>query len=293
MTTTTPTDPEKVAITPRNVTWDWTGLPLHYLDNDPQATHFVNAFHMLLPEGEVFFVQTFQKALAHITDETVRQDVLGFIGQEAMHSASHQTVLDHFAAAGVNTDPYIDQVRWFFRGLLGDRDLAGRKRYSWLVERVAVIAALEHVTSYLGNWVLNADAWDQAMEPRMLDMLRWHCAEEVEHRHVAFDLFTHLDGSYFHRIRAHLVAFPTFALLVYRGMRFMTILDPQSPSGRWTMLRGYLRAGRRGLIPGAGDVARMAIEYFRPGYHPRNYGSTSQAVAYLASSPAAQAAMAT
>jgi predicted metal-dependent hydrolase len=293
MSTTAANDPHKVALTPRNVKWDWTGLPMHYLDNNPVATHFVNGFHLLLPEGEVFFVQTFQEALAHIADETVREDVLGFIGQEAVHSASHQAVLDHFAAAGVDTSPFVDQVRWFFRGLLGDRHLAGRKRYSWLVERVGMIAALEHVTSYLGNWALNADAWDSRMETRMLDMLRWHLAEEVEHRHVAFDLFTHLDGSYVRRVRAHLVAFPTFAFMAYRGLRFMTVTDPWSPSGRWATLREYLRAARAGLVPGPRDIATMATEYFRPSYHPRNYGSTSQAVAYLASSPAAQAAQAT
>jgi hypothetical protein len=32
------------------------------------------------------------------------------------------------------------------------------------------------------------------------------------------------------------------------------------------------------------------LPYLRPGYHPSQHGSTSQAVAYLASSPAAAAA---
>ncbi|VFA91138.1 Predicted metal-dependent hydrolase [Nocardia farcinica] len=289
--TGTPVDPEKVALAPRDVRWEWSGLPAHYLDDDPVATHLIDAFHMLLPEGEIFFVQTFQEALAHITDDAVRADVLGFIGQEAVHSSSHQSVLDHFTAQGIDTTPYIRQVRWLFRGLLGDRHLSGKARYSWLVERVAVIAALEHVTSYLGNWGLNATAWDEAMEPRMLDLLRWHLAEEVEHRHVAYDLFTHLDGSYRHRIRAHLVALPTFVFLTARGIRFMCGLDPDAPTGRWKQLRAYLAAAEKKLVPGPRDIAVMAFEYFRPGYHPSHYGSTSQAVAYLASSPAAHAAM--
>jgi predicted metal-dependent hydrolase len=32
------------------------------------------------------------------------------------------------------------------------------------------------------------------------------------------------------------------------------------------------------------------LSYFRPGYSPQDVGSTAQAVAYLASSPAARAA---
>ncbi|OZD13045.1 metal-dependent hydrolase [Rhodococcus sp. 06-156-3C] len=284
---TRPVDPPRVSLVPRDVRWDWSDLPIHYLGNQPMATHFANAFNMLLPEGEVFFVQTFQQALAHIIDEQVRDDVIGFIGQEAVHSTAHQSVLEHFASQGFDTAPYVDQVRWFFRGLLGDRDLDGAKKHSWLIERIAIVAALEHVTSYIGNWGLNAHSWDTEMDPRMLDLFRWHLAEEVEHRHVAFDLFTHLDGSYLRRIRAHIVAYPTFILLVLRAVRYLADADPHSPSGRIARLRGLRRAIKDGLILGPKDVFRMAIDYFRPSYHPSQYGSTSQAVAYLASSPAA------
>lgn len=285
-----PVDPQKVALKARAVEWDWTGLPMHYLDENPFATHFINAFNMLLPEGEIFFVQVFQEALRLIRDEGVHEDVLGFIGQEAVHSSAHQSLVDHLAAEGVDTEPYVNQIRWFFRKLLGDRDLTGRKAHSWLLERVAVVAALEHFTSYLGDWGLNARAWDDTFEPRALDLIRWHLAEEVEHRHVAFDLFTHLDGTYRHRIRAYLVAMPTFALFVYRGIRYMTSIDAAAPSSRRSLLRAYRRAYRRGLVPSPRSMATMFVQYFRPSYHPSRYGSTSQAVAYLASSPAALAA---
>lgn len=285
-----PADPQKVALKARAVEWDWTDIPMHYLDGNPFATHFINAFNMLLPEGEIFFVQVFQQALRLIQDDSVHEDVVGFIGQEAVHSSAHQSLLDHLAAEGVDTDPYVDQIRWFFRKVLGDRDFSGRKAHSWLLERVAVVAALEHFTSYLGDWGLNARAWDHTFEPRVLDLIRWHLAEEVEHRHVAFDLFTHLDGTYRRRIRAYLVALPTFALFTYRGIRYMSTLDPAAPSNRRSLLREYRRAYRRGLVPSPGSLARMFVEYFRPSYHPSHYGSTSQAVAYLASSPAALAA---
>lgn len=285
-----PSDPGRVALTARAVEWDWTGLPAHYLDGNPFATHFVNTFNMLLPEGEIFFVQVFQQALRLIRDAQVHEDVVGFIGQEAVHSSAHQSLLDHLATEGLDTDPYVDQIRWFFRTLLGDRDLTGDEAHSWLLERVATVAALEHLTSYLGDWGLNARAWDSTFEPRVLELLRWHLAEEVEHRHVAFDLFSHLDGGYHRRIRAYLIALPTFALFVYRGLRYLCTLDPAAPSSRLSMLREYRRAYRRGLIPGPVSVARMACEYFRPSYHPSRYGSTSQAVAYLASSPAVLAA---
>ncbi len=155
---TTQPEADKVALTARNVSWDWTGLPMHYFDANPFATHLANGMNMLLPEGEVFFVEVFQKALPLIKDDAVRADVIGFIGQEATHSSSHQSLLEHLKAQGLDTDPYVAQIQWMFRRLLGDRELTGRKAHSWLLERVAVVAALEHFTSYLGDWGLNARA---------------------------------------------------------------------------------------------------------------------------------------
>lgn len=284
-------DGSTVALTPRAVSWDWTGLPLHFVTDNPLVTHIANGMNMLLPEGEVFFVQVFREALALVQDEKVREDVLGFIGQEAMHSSSHQSLVDYLQASGLDMAPFTDQIRWMFRKLLGDRDLEGERAKAWLIERVAFVAAVEHVTSWLGNWGLNAEAWDDAVEPRVLDLFRWHLAEEVEHRHVAFDLFTHLDGSYWRRVRTWLIVFPILAVLWGRGTAYLMSVDPElPPQRRKVRLRDIRQAYRSGMVFTPWETTKMFAQYFRPHYHPRQYGSTSQAVAYLANSPAAQAA---
>ncbi|MFC9659668.1 metal-dependent hydrolase [Nocardia sp. NPDC127606] len=284
------TDIDKVALAARDMTWDWTGLPMHYFDGNPFATHLANGMNMLLPEGEVFFVEVFRKALPLIKDASVREDVIGFIGQEATHSAAHQSLLEYLDAEGLDTEPFVEQIRWMFTALLGDRDLTGRKAHSWLLERVAIVAALEHFTSYLGDWGLNAHGWDSTLDPKVLDLFRWHLAEEVEHRHVAFDVFTHLDGRYLRRVRAWLLAAPMLAVLWVRGIRYMMSVDPALDGGnRRIELRDVRMAVNKGLMPGPWSLTKMFFEYFRPGYHPSKYGSTSQAVAYLAASPAARA----
>ena len=101
-------------------------------------------------------------------------------------------MLPHLKELGLDPTPYTAQVDWLFEKLLGDRTLPpGRARQWWLMERVATIAAIEHYTAFLGNWVLNAEALDRrGADPTMLDLLRWHGAEEVEHRSVAFELFS-------------------------------------------------------------------------------------------------------
>lgn len=288
---TTVDDPAQVVLRPRDVRFDWSALPMHWVPGEPLATHVINVLHLLLPEGERWFVEVFKQALPMIKDAGLREEVLGFIGQEAMHAKSHQGVVDHFQAHDLDTDPYVRQITWLFRTLLGDHGETGKRADDWVVERVGLVAGIEHITALLGQWILDAAALDAAgADATMLDLLRWHGAEEVEHRSVAFDLFTHLDGRYYKRVRFFLLAAPVFLWLWIRGARFLMANDPTLPGGVRPRWRDYLRSAKRGLLPGPWQAIRLLLPYFRPSFHPRRHGSTSQAVSYLARSPAALAA---
>ena len=286
-----PGDPDRVALHARDVEFDWSQLPMHWIPGEPFATHWVNFLHLVLPEGERWFVEVFKQALPLINDERLAEDVRGFVGQEAVHAESHQGVIDHFDAHGLNTRPFVDQVRWMFRKTLGDRPLRGKRAESWLVQRLALIAAVEHFTAFLGQWVLDAEELDLAgADETMLDLLRWHGAEEVEHRAVAFDLYQHVHGKYRQRCGALLIAAGVLAKLWVRGVKFLMRGDPVLRGSRKPRWRDLRRAGKRGIIPSIWHLLGAMPGYLRPSYHPSRYGSTAQAVAYLAQSPAALAA---
>ena len=283
---------DNLMLQPRDVAFDWTDLPTHWVPAEPFVTHTINVLHLLLPAGERWFVDVFTQALPLIKDDKLREEVLGFIGQEITHARSHQGVLDHWKAKGIDTDPYVRQIDWMFGKALGDRDLVSKRREEWLIERLSIIAAIEHITAMLGNWALNSPALDAAgADPTMLDLLRWHGAEEVEHRAVAYDLFTHLDGRYLRRVRGMMVTWPIMLWLWVRGVVFLMRTDPEltgrRKKARW---RYYFRASRRHLLPPANELVRGVLTYSRPRYHPSQEFSTGQAVAYLATSPAARAA---
>ncbi len=248
----------------------------------------INVLHLLLPAGERWFVHVYKQALPHIEDERLREDVVGFIGQEAMHAAAHDDVLPHLKRLGLDPTPYTAQVDWLFEKLLGDRTLPpGRARHWWLMERVAMIAAIEHYTAFLGDWVLNAEALDRrGADPTMLDLLRWHGAEEVEHRSVAFDLFMHVDGGYRRRARTWATAFSALVFLWQRGVRFFMENDPHLVDGKASFGQFFM-AGQQGVLPSTGSMLKSIPKYLSRTYHPSQEGSTAQAVAYLASSPGA------
>jgi predicted metal-dependent hydrolase len=279
---------EQLVLHARDVRFGWAALPAHWIPGEPQATHTINVLHLALPEGERWFVEVFKQALPLIRDPRLAEDVRGFIGQEAVHAEAHDGAAAHLETAGVRVRPFVAQMEWLFRKLLGDRDLTGRAAEEWLVERLGIIAAIEHYTAFLGQWVLDAPLAAAGADPVMLDLLRWHGAEEVEHRSVAFDVFMHLDGRYGRRVRSMAAVTPVLAWIFARGTRYLMRTDPARP-GR-ASLRAYRRAAKRGLLPTGRELLREIRPYFRRSYHPSETGNTEQAVAYLASSPAARAA---
>ncbi|MGL4305055.1 MAG: metal-dependent hydrolase [Mycobacteriaceae bacterium] len=288
-------EPDNIILQARNVKFDWNTLPMHWVPGDPFVTHTFNVLHLLLPAGEDWFVETFKEALPLIQDENLREQVIGFIGQEAVHSQSHTGVLVHLKEKGLDPTPFTDQMNWFFGKVLGPNLAANGDPQNNLVERLSVIAAIEHVTAFLGDWVLNAQALDSAnIHPTMLDLLRWHGAEEVEHRCVAHDVLQYFDKRYSRRIRTGLIIFPALWWIWIRGVRFLMAHDPEL--SQWSKHRrkphwsDFFAAGRRGMLPKAAHLFVSMSRSFKPHYHPRDEGSTAQAVKYLASSPAALAA---
>ncbi|MYS24973.1 hypothetical protein GA0115240_172031 [Streptomyces sp. DvalAA-14] len=286
------------AITPRRVSFDWTRTPLHWIPDEPTATHVINVLHLLLPAGERWFVKVFKEALPLVTDEQLLKDVKGFMGQESTHSVQHAYVLDHLAEQRLDTDAYTRRVEWMFDVLLGERPPWGLPvpDREWLRFRLSLIAAIEHFTAVLGDWILAADALDRVgADEVMLDLLRWHGAEEVEHRAVAFDMYQHTGGRgaarYLRRAEGMALAWPTLFYLWVTGARYTMRHDPQLDHGAYRF-RAHRAAARRGLLPSWASLNRAMPRYLRRSYHPSQEGSLRKAVEYLAISPAARAATA-
>ncbi|MFF2849941.1 metal-dependent hydrolase [Streptomyces sp. NPDC058001] len=290
-------DSDRVVISPRRVSFDWDTTPLHWIPDEPTATHVINVLHLLLPAGERWFVRVFKEALPLVTDDELLRDVKGFMGQEATHSVQHAYVLDHLAAQRLDTAAYTKYVDFLFERLLGERPPLGVPvpAREWLRVRLATIAAIEQFTAVLGDWVLGADALDDAgADAIMLDLLRWHGAEEVEHRAVAFDMYEHCGGDalprHARRIVSMAITAPVMLYLWVWGAAYLIRHDPQLAGRLRYSLTEHNKAVRKGLLPTWGDLGRAVPRYLRRSYHPSQEGSLRRAVAYLASSPAARSA---
>ena len=270
----------------------WDGHPAHWIPGDPMASHVGNALHLLFPTGERFFMEAVRDASDDVTDPDLRDAIKEFIKQEAWHAQAHDQVLRHLDEVGIDPSGYIDRLERFF-------DLILRDRPSWpewtkgfqIKRRLAITAALEHFTAVLGHWALTADGLDEAgADATMLDLFRWHAAEEVEHRALVFDVYQHVGGGY--PLRAAAMIGTTVGLLAEwaLGVRYFIRHDPDIDDADRPGIGDYLRAARQGRVPSIGMLLRSVPRYLRPGHHPRDEADSALAVEYLRRSPAVAAA---
>jgi predicted metal-dependent hydrolase len=142
----------------------------------------------------------------------------------------------------------------------------------------------------LGQWVLTNRGLDYAgADPMMLDLLRWHGAEEVEHRSLVYDVYQHVCGSYLIRVVSMFFTAPLFVAWWVAGARYLMAQDP-TIDGKWR-LRDWWRAAREYRVIGPWKLlVTTPARYLRPSHHPNDEADTQMAVDYLNYSPVAKAA---
>lgn len=284
---------------PRKVQFDWSETPLDWIPGQPFASTFINEINTILPAGEFWFCRLYNQALPYVTDPKLRDDVQMFVRQEAMHARGHGGAIEEYLKQnGVETERNTRIMEWLFGTALAD-DPFGRKLPSflqrqWLVFRLGIIAAVEHMTCVLGTYALRNKTWDEAgADPVLLDLIRWHGAEEIEHRSVAFDLYKHLGGGYLSRYYLATIATPAVFLLWVDGAANFLSQDPRFAAKKpavwkpWIWLE-WARVSRGGHLPNPFWLIFLKqLPFFSPWYDPVKEGSTEEALAYLSQSPAA------
>ena len=98
----------------------------------------------------------------------------------------------------------------------------------------------------------------------MLEFWRWHAAEELEHKSVAFDLFTKVGGGYVTRMLSVLAAALFLAVPMLRITRSMMQQDPHTPT------RAERREAARVQRELLGRQFKLLAAFLRPDFHPWN-----------------------
>lgn len=254
------TTPADLTITPRDLRFG-RGIERKrfWLNDDPFATAFYNALSVTFPKGEAFFCESV-KAFREGTPAKLEGEINAFVKQEVIHSREHVAFNRHVLDQGYDLSRLEARVQ---QGL----DLTkGRPK----IANLASTMALEHFTAILAHELIATPAHLDGGEQQAVALWRWHAAEEIEHKGVAYDTWLHAtkDWTRWRRWKVKSLVMLRVTANFVRG-RTAGMLDLLRQDGitglrAWAGLAWYA-FGKPGM---ARKIAGTWVSYFLPGFHP-------------------------
>jgi predicted metal-dependent hydrolase len=158
-----------------------------WLDDNTLLTAVFNGMSITFPAGEKFFIDSVRHFAGDVTDPVLKNHIKGFCGQEGFHRREHQRYNEALCdARGYDLEK--------LEGKLTRRLVWAQKNLSPM-QNLAITVAIEHFTAVLAELLLRTDSVMDKADPSMRDLWRWHAAEEMEHKSVAFDVYRAVGGS--------------------------------------------------------------------------------------------------
>ena len=246
--------PEGIAMQPREYSFeDLDAIPKYWNLDNPVLTHFENAFSIMIPPGERFFIDSVRAYEDRVTDDEGRALIEAFVRQEGLHGEAHDRFNASYERYGIDIARQEAYAAKVFR-----------RARSWLPAKIqlGITVFSEHLTAVGAHTLLDAPEVEDEIDPQMLSFWRWHAAEELEHKSVAFDLFHRVGGGYATRMLSVLAAALFLAVPMVRITRALLREDPHQATAadRKQALAVQRRMGRRQLP--------LFLAYFKPGFHP-------------------------
>ncbi len=230
-----------------------------WLNGDPIATAFYNALSVTFPKGEAFFVESV-RAFREGTPEKLRREIDAFVKQEVIHSREHVAFNRHVVDQGYDVSRLEADVVRSLEITKGRPPIAN----------LAATMALEHFTAILAHELISHGPHLDGGEAQAVALWRWHAAEEIEHKGVAYDAWLHATRHWPRwkrwRIKSIVMLKVTETFVRHRARGMLDLLAQDGLTGRRTKAKlAWYALFRPGM---ALRVAVMWFTYFLPGFHP-------------------------
>jgi len=245
------------AIQPRRMDFTFDpSIPRYWFDHDQFKTILLTALSSTFPEGERFFVRAVRHYQPHLKSDSLKEEVKGFIGQEAHHGNEHEQFNALMQTKGIPTKKVEDFVykgiRWQEKHLSPER-------------RLAKTCALEHFTAMLAEAILENPDFLKGMDERMLPLWLWHAVEESEHKSVAFDVYQEQVGNYW--VRTSEMAATTLEFIGFTAFHYAQLRSEMDDKRDWkSVLKGWnWMLGSPGFLRKLGPAY---LAYYKRDFHP-------------------------
>jgi predicted metal-dependent hydrolase len=247
---------EHISIQPRHYHFDLQAtLKTDWFGGSPFKTAFFNALSLQFPEGEHLFIHAVRQFRERITDSRLKEEVRGFIGQEAIHSREHVHYNQALRQRGYDLqklEARFHKQMTFVKTLPADVQLAGT-------------CGAEHITAVLAHLILTNPGWMDGVPPDMQRLWQWHALEETEHKAVAFDVFQEQVADT--RMRRVVFFYVLFDFFKFTTINMLHMLHHDGQLFKWQVWRDGIAFlwGKEGLLRRSMPLLRR---YFRKDFHP-------------------------
>lgn len=251
--------PDDLTITVRDERFNRGTNPRRWWAGEPFGTAWHNALSATFPRGEAFFIEAV-KAHREGADAKLDAEIRAFVRQEINHTREHIAFNRLAEDAGYDIKAIDTRVAEML-ALTKDRPA---------IANLAVTMALEHYTAMMAAEFLENPAHFADADAEVRDMWRWHAAEEIEHKGVAFDTWNHATRDWTPgkrwRVRSLVMVSVTARFFKNRWTDSLELLAQDGITG-WKAKWGLFKY----LTVSPGIVRRIFPEwlaYFKPGFHP-------------------------
>jgi predicted metal-dependent hydrolase len=262
MTATILPTPADLSITPRDRRFGReTAAPRLWHGGRVEATAIYNALSTTFPAGEAFFVESV-RAFRTDAPPKLADEIKGFTTQEAIHSREHDAFNKRATRSGYDLTKLEAQV---------EKRLAVTRGKPPVVSLAATMA-LEHFTAILAHQLLANPRHLDGAERETAELWRWHAAEEIEHKGVAYDTWLHATRHWPRskrwKVKAKVMLYVTRNFVVDRTAGALELMRQDGVTGvtAWSRLLWYLWV-RPGMFR---KIAGAWVSFFLPGFHPWN-----------------------
>lgn len=228
----------------------------NWLDGDAFKTAFFNALSMSFPAGERFFIDSVRAFKNDITDEKLKSEMSKFFGQEGMHSREHRRYNEKLCELRGYSQTHMEGRT--------EKLVGGAKKHLSAKQQLASTCGVEHLTAVLADKMLNGWMLEN-VDPEMRNLWRWHSAEELEHKSVAFDVYTEVCGSY----KARKMTLKIFTFQFLRDLLLNTAYMLKKDKALWKL--STWRSGFKFIFGKGGLIREMRadyLQYYDPSFHP-------------------------
>lgn len=255
------------------------GVPLNWAGRSSLQNHVLNTLSLMFPDGERFFIRSVKHFSDEISDEQFQKDIRTFIGQESQHGRAHERFNDAVSEKA-------GDMGWFLKLFtvptfeVLEPFLMRFRSKVFKSFALSVTAAAENMTAGFADMLFSSDQLERIRRDDIRELFKWHAAEEIEHRDLAYDLFMKVDGSYMMRMAGMSFAYGIIALYVAVGTAYFISRDKnyrlENLAADFIQMLTEEKALGRVYIEGM-------LDYMRPGFHPSDNPVPAIAEEYLAS----------